>query len=292
MTKLNKIYNILYSLSKIPIVILYLILFLLTLSLFNIKIGIILHVIIFFPLGLVFLIVKARGDLKKDYLFTKLFAILKLCSTLIMILFFAIILSLLFMEKDGITYDVSDIWGYLLNFSVIIVVAFVVNYFVTPYSNIRISIEAFFDSINAFLNKTILLDVAILVLIIVLDKELRLAIITSYVFYALTEIVNTYNFLNKKRHGIRTDFVNIKINDKESIMFQILINFSLIYIFINSECLLLNMSQEENIDYDCLILKVVISLSIFCVISVLPYIFNYVKEKYFKFIGTLTKKSR
>ena len=116
-----------------------------------------------------------------------------------------------------------------------------INYFSTRYIEFKSRIKIFLEEISKFLNENFILNLLFVVFIIFLknNADLRIGIIGSYFFFALTSVHSEYK--ERKKHK-KYELLNI--------VFQTILNISLVYAFITIEKNLSNLFNDSPLIYE------------------------------------------
>lgn len=187
------------------------------------------------------------------YFFKKMFEIIKVITIVF-------VLEVLLLNKNDYSYYELMVYK-IVYFSTFISMVICINYFSTRYNEFRLSIMTFVDELIDFIKKKFILNLIFIVLVIFLRnyKDLSLALVSSYIFFALTSVHDKYRL---KRNGV--------VYKGLYKIVQILLNITLVTTFVIIERIMVGYINKDIVMFN--IKDIVLSMALMFMIIVNSYL--------------------
>lgn len=192
--------------------------------------------------------------------------LLKIVLLLFIIVFFVKLFLLNGVPKPDVIDESFSRFKY---FAILFILVIFNNYFATRSNEFRLCIKTFLDETFNFFKDNFSLNLMTFILLVFTknNKDVKIALITSYVFFALTTIHSSYKDIIKDN--------NKKIK-KHYIIFQFILNYSLLQILTGVELILYSKDIEPKFLWYIITFFVVLCINFF--LPSLESCFEYFKK--------------
>lgn len=232
--------------------------------------GLILILMVVFPSLLFVLIEPKRSKSVKNNFYKDLEFIFNVSVKLLRIVFVILIIGFGLFYKNANEVNAVDIITNTLYFSVFVFWFLLTNYFATNSHNLRETIMTFIKAIKNFFDEKFLINILLIVFIIMLSpisKELQIGLVSSYLLLFLSEVNKFYENNKPDKQSY----------DKHYITLQWIVNFFLVFLFVDFERLISFIVYDKTLT-DNYWIWFISHIILFTLSIVISYHFETIKE--------------